>query len=357
MTRFPISSRARLLLSALIAAAILGGFSPRLSKAEELAPDPAKIRDHVAYLASDDLGGRDSGEPGLEIAAEYLARFYAEYGLEPAGDNGTYFQHFTIPQGACFVQDAGAVIEFEKGGEISWTPDAEVAAFGFTDGKTIEAPLAFAGYGITTNEKEKSRGLEYDDYSGLDVKGKVVIILRYTPRYSAADTPFGGRRSRHAPFAAKIDNARKNGAVGVIFVTPTGRPDQDCYGVVHRAAPVVAGLVDLVGHHPLCEQRIERLDRAGRQVPGEVHRTGEEAGIQQVKDRVFDTADVLIDRKPVGGIFGFDRPLRARRVYDQGRRRHPAGGGGRTHRSHRSARVRRRRVVSRFRCAGQILSE
>ena len=237
MTPFPISSRARLLLLALFAATILVGFSPRPAGAEDLAPDTAKIRDHVAYLSSDDLGGRDSGEPGLEIAAEYIARFYAEYGLEPAGDNGTYFQHFTIPQGACFVQDAGAVIEFDKGGELSWTPDTEVAAFGFTDGKTIEAPLAFAGYGITTNEKEKSRGLDYDDYSGIDVKGKVVIILRYTPRYSAAETPFGGRRSRHAPFATKIENARKHGAVGVIFVTPTGRPDQDCYGVVHRAAP------------------------------------------------------------------------------------------------------------------------
>ena len=115
MTRFPISSHARLLLSALMAATLLVGFSPRLSRAEELAPDPAKIRDHVAYLSSDELGGRDSGEPGLEIAAEYIARFYAEYGLEPAGDNGTYFQHFTIPQGACFVQDAGAVIEFKDG--------------------------------------------------------------------------------------------------------------------------------------------------------------------------------------------------------------------------------------------------
>ena len=241
MTRPLISSRNRLLPLTLFAAAFLvvalAGSSQKPAAAEDLAPNSAKIREHVEYLSSDDLGGRDSGEPGLEIAAEYIARFYKSYGLEPAGDNGTFFQYFTIPQGACFVQDAGAVIEFEKGGEISWTPDTEVAAFGFTDGKMIEAPLAFVGYGITTNEKEKNRGLDYDDYNGLDVKGKVVIILRYTPRYSASETPFGGRRSRHAPFATKIDNARKHGAVGVIFATPTGRPDQDCYGVVHRAAP------------------------------------------------------------------------------------------------------------------------
>ena len=241
MTRTLISTRKRQNPAAFFAAALitcsLASWSVNSALADELAPDAAKIRDHVTYLSSDDLAGRDSGEPGLEVAAEYIARFYAEYGLEPAGDNGSYFQHFTIPQGACFVQDAGAVIEFEEGGSVSWTPDSEVAAFGFTDGKTIEAPLAFVGYGITTNEREKSRGLDYDDYAGLDVKGKVVIILRYTPRYSGSENPFGGRRSRHAPFTAKIDNARKHGAVGVIFVTPTGRPDQDCYGVVHRAAP------------------------------------------------------------------------------------------------------------------------
>ena len=241
MTRTLIFIRKRQSLVVFFATALiscaLAGWNVNSVLAEDLAPDTAKIRDHVAYLASDDLGGRDSGEPGLEVAAEYIARFYKKYGLEPAGDNGSFFQYFTIPQGACFVQNAGAVVEFEDGGGLSWTPDSEVAAFGFTDGKTIEAPLAFVGYGITTNEREKNRGLDYDDYAGIDVKGKVVIILRYTPRYSASETPFGGRRSRHAPFTAKIENARKHGAVGVIFATPTGRPDQDCYGVVHRAAP------------------------------------------------------------------------------------------------------------------------
>ena len=249
--------RAAFFAAALISST-LAGWSAKHAAAEELAPDAGKIRDHVAYLSSDDLAGRDSGEPGLEVAAEYIARFYAQYGLEPAGDHGSFFQHFTIAQGACFVQDAGAVVEFEEGGKVSWTPDSEVAAFGFTDGKAIEAPLAFAGYGITTNEKEKSRGLDYDDYAGLDVKGKVVIILRYTPRYSASETPFGGRRSRHAPFTAKIDNAREHGAVGVIFVTPTGRPDQDCYGVVHRAAPRRATMPALYARRAVIDHILRR---------------------------------------------------------------------------------------------------
>ena len=137
MTRTLIFIRKRQSLVVFFATALiscaLAGWNVNSVLAEDLAPDTAKIRDHVAYLASDDLGGRDSGEPGLEVAAEYIARFYEKYGLEPAGDNGSFFQYFTIPQGACFVQNAGAVVEFEDGGGLSWTPDSEVAAFGFTD--------------------------------------------------------------------------------------------------------------------------------------------------------------------------------------------------------------------------------
>ncbi|NRB28787.1 MAG: hypothetical protein HRU37_14045 [Roseibacillus sp.] len=138
---------------ALIAATIVAGFSPQLSRAEELAPDPAKIRDHVAYLASDDLGGRDSGEPGLEIAAEYLARFYAEYGLAPAGDTGTYFQHFTVPHGADFGHLLGAEVLEAGGAPRKLLPVTQVVPFGYGKPGIVEAPVVFAGYGITAPEQ------------------------------------------------------------------------------------------------------------------------------------------------------------------------------------------------------------
>ena len=66
----------------------------------------------------------------------------------------------------------------------------------------------------------------------------------------------------------------------------------------------ISGFVDLMRHHPLREQRAERLDGAGGQMPGLVHRAGEEAGIEEVQDRMLDPADVLIDVHPVGGVFG-----------------------------------------------------
>ena len=212
---------------------------PSSDKRAPLQVNAGGLRDHVEFLARDELIGRDSGEPGLEVAAEYIANFYAKYGLEPAGDNGTYFQHFTVPAGAAFGREAGARVTLEGGAKVRWNAGADVEAFGFRDPALIDAPIVFAGYGITTSAADKRRGLEYDDYAGIDVKDKVVIILRFTPRNKANENPFkaGRRTSPHAPFTAKLENARKRGAVGVVFVTPSGHPDEDPYGISHRASP------------------------------------------------------------------------------------------------------------------------
>jgi Zn-dependent M28 family amino/carboxypeptidase len=206
-------------------------------EARELAVAADNIRGHIRFLASDELVGRDSGEPGLEVAAEYIANAFAQYGLEPAGDNGTFFQHFSVPAGAAFGVDAGARLTLAGGGEVRWTAGGDVEAFGFSDSGLVDAPLAFAGYGITATEAEKARGLDYDDYTGVDVRGKVVILLRFTPQAGGDGGAFGGLRSPHAPFIAKLENAKKHGAAGVVFVSPPGQPEDDTYGLAHRAAP------------------------------------------------------------------------------------------------------------------------
>ena len=215
-------------------------------RTEESRASEQRIRDHVAWLASDELSGRDSGEPGLEIAAEYIANRFRDYGLEPAGDNGTYFQHFTVSGPAAFASIAGA--ELLQGDKVlgdralgdrelgNWVAGADVEAFGFGEPGIVEAPLVFAGYGITTNESDRQRGLVYDDYEGVDVEGKVAIVLRFTPRFGSEDNPFGGRRSPHAPFVRKLENAAKHGAAGVVFVTPPAWPDEDLYGMSYRGS-------------------------------------------------------------------------------------------------------------------------
>ena len=86
-------------------------------------------------------------------------------------------------------------------------------------------------------------------------------------------------------------------------------PDYILGQMIDRAAIAVAGLVDLMGHHALGEKRVEGLDRRRRQMPGDVHRAGKEPAVEQVQDRVFDAADILIDIHPVLGLGHLGRRL------------------------------------------------
>ena len=227
------SSRWALLLVATIALSL----APALA---DDAPSVDRLRKHVAFLASDELAGRDSGEAGLEVAAEYIANRFREYGLEPAGDDGTYFHHFTVPGAPVFTHRAGVRID-RNGKEIEWRDGVDVAPMGIAEpGATSTiasgAPMVFVGYGIRTSAEDEKRGLEYDDYAKVDVRGKVVIVLRFTPQVRES-TAFRGRRSPHAPFVAKLRRARDAGAAGVVFVTPPGEAEEPLVGFARRAAP------------------------------------------------------------------------------------------------------------------------
>lgn len=199
---------------------------PALSAAEPFVVDADRLRDHVRYLASDELAGRDSGEPGLEIAAEYLAREFAAIGLEPAGDGASFFQYFTVPYGAGFGHKPGAILSGDDDFERVWAAWTEAFPLSFgRGGSVVEAPVVFAGYGISTGDsssEEDETSIDYDDFAGVDVKGKVVVILRFSPRSGTESSPLGGRRSTHASLLRKLNLAIRHGAVGVVFTTPPG---------------------------------------------------------------------------------------------------------------------------------------
>ena len=205
-------------LCAILFASLLG---TSLAPAEEVSRE--RLERHVTFLARDELAGRDSGEPGLEVAAEYLAREFQNLGLEPAGDNGSYFDYFTVPYGAEFAGKPGVTVTL-RGAEQRWEPWSDAFPLGFGEGapQIVEAPVVFAGFGISASEEERKNGLDYDDYDGVDVKGKIVVVLRFVPRSGKDGDRFGGRRSEHASFVAKLTRARKAGAAGVVFVTPPG---------------------------------------------------------------------------------------------------------------------------------------
>ncbi|MBA4320934.1 MAG: aminopeptidase, partial [Flavobacterium sp.] len=166
-----------------------------------------ELKQHVIYLASDELEGRKSGSKGNGLAARYIADQFKSYGLLPAGDNQTYFQNFT------FVSDLKmgnnnllAISIGEK--KFLLEPDVDYRPMAFSSDTSISGSLTFVGYGISADT------LHYNDYANIDVNGKVVIILRYSPDGKDQASPF----SEYTAVRKKIMIARDKGALGVIFV-------------------------------------------------------------------------------------------------------------------------------------------
>ncbi|HXG52650.1 MAG TPA: M20/M25/M40 family metallo-hydrolase [candidate division Zixibacteria bacterium] len=183
---------------------LVAAFSGRAPGAAR--PAPAEVLEaHVRYLASDRLAGRAVGTPGIELARDYIAASFARFGLLPGGDHGTYFQRFEVGAGVAVKEPA-----FLRIGEASLRLDDDWFPLPFSASGHVNGELVFAGYGITAKE------YGYDDYEGLDARGKIAIVLRYEP----AGHPFPGspRYSPHAALRAKVANAREHGATGVILV-------------------------------------------------------------------------------------------------------------------------------------------
>jgi Peptidase family M28/PDZ domain/PA domain len=174
------------------------------------AIDATRFLDDVKYLASPEMKGRASGSPELEKAANWLAARYREFGIKPAGTS--YLQAFPITTEAALGK--GNRLQVSEGGHTASLkcPD-EFVPFNFSSSGKLEGGLVFVGYGITAPE------YHYDDYAGLDVKGKIVVVLRHEPQENDTQSVFEGKTmTRHATFANKAANARMHGAAGVILI-------------------------------------------------------------------------------------------------------------------------------------------
>lgn len=184
-----------------------------------------RLKESVTYLASDELEGRGLGTKGIDKAADYLAAEFARLGLKTDLFEGTAFQKFKVTTGAelgpvdankLFLQGPPEKEGAEpKKLELALGKEFTPLAMGGS-GK-VSAPLVFVGYGITAKDLKKD--FVYDDYEGVDVKGKIVVIIRKEPQQENKDSIFDGvASSSHADFREKIANATAHGAVAVILV-------------------------------------------------------------------------------------------------------------------------------------------
>lgn len=165
--------------------------------------------DDVKYLAGDALKGRGDGTPELERAAAYIAEQFQKAGLEPL--RGSYFQPFQAAVGA----DLGPNNRFHlvAPSSRSYQLRRDFIPLSFSTSGEQTAGLAFVGYGITASE------YHYDDYAGVEVRGKAVIVLRHEPQETEEQSLFQGKEfTRHAALVNKAINARNHGAVAMLLV-------------------------------------------------------------------------------------------------------------------------------------------
>jgi Zn-dependent M28 family amino/carboxypeptidase len=174
---------------------------------------PEHIRWHVRFLSHDLLEGRGTGQRGGDIAAEYIATQFAEYGLKPAGDNGSYLQKVPLV-GITTLPETQFSLLPKQGAAMHLKPLDEYVAYDQTQQpqSDVDAEIVYVGYGIEAPE------YNWDDYKGVDVRGKVLLMLVNEP---PSDDPkfFKGKAlTYYGRWTYKYEEAVRKGAVGVILI-------------------------------------------------------------------------------------------------------------------------------------------
>ncbi|MBU1346881.1 MAG: M20/M25/M40 family metallo-hydrolase [Alphaproteobacteria bacterium] len=212
----------RLCLAVLAAGLVSGCASMSGTGAEDGRIDPARLSATVSVLASDDFEGRAPTTPGEDKTVAWIADQFQALGLEPAGDDGGWYQ--TVPI-ARFVQDGPAVITARTGGEtLTLRRGADIIANSQRPQNHItisDAPVVFAGYGVSAPERD------WDDFKGVDLRGKVVLMLVNDPDFEvASDNPtadrFDGRgMTYYGRWVYKFEEAARRGAAAVFVIHET----------------------------------------------------------------------------------------------------------------------------------------
>lgn len=179
---------------------LAGSGSPLLSVGE--------LQGHVGYLASDALAGRRAGTPGAERAALYIVRALSESGLEAAPGYPTYLQTFDFPIGVELGPENRLVVQHGSRLGTVFQPGRDFLPLAGSIADRVVQPVVFAGYGIT------APSIGWDDYAGIDVEGKIVLVLRLSPEGDKPASRFG----RYISERYKAANARAHGARAILFV-------------------------------------------------------------------------------------------------------------------------------------------
>jgi hypothetical protein len=211
-----------------------GGFAMAADYPSEVTAAKAQIKSKalvstIDFLASKFCRGRKTGEPGMDVAIKFITTLLSGANVTPAGEYGGYLQ--TVPLHKLTL-GANVALDIEEhiGGsniKLAAKLQHDFAPISLSAEKEVQSEVVFAGYGITAPE------YKYDDYQGLNVSGKIVLLLRHEPKEKEEGELFeGARMSPHATLLSKIRNAQKHGACGVLVVNdPLNHEDEPGQGI------------------------------------------------------------------------------------------------------------------------------
>ncbi len=254
---------------------------PELAKGKISA---ASYQETVKVLASDKLRGRGTGSPELEKAASYLAGQFKKLGISPA-DGKSYYQRYGVTTNA----------KLGKGNSLDWSSNGgsktvlalseDFQPFNFSGNGKAAGTVVFAGYGITAPE------YDYDDYAGIDVKGKIVLLLRHEPQEFDEKSKFAGKvYTTHAQLQNKAVNAKFHGAKAVVFVNDASNHPSDPDRVEKFSSNVGPNSPDV----PFVQVRAEVAD-AWLKTAGPSLKTWIEEVDKDLKPRPVELSRVTVD--------------------------------------------------------------
>ena len=195
-------------------AGTLAAQQPSASSATRVARalDPRVLQSHLEFLASDALEGRKPGTRGGEAAAQYIASQFHRLGLEPAGDSGTYFQRVPI---IALTPTPSLAVAAPSAMPLTWKDDYVLWSMRNDSSVRVRGDAVFVGYGIVAPE------VGWNDYAGLDVKGKIVVALVNDPGLQDSTLFRGKILTYYGRWTYKIEEARRQGAAGLLMVHTT----------------------------------------------------------------------------------------------------------------------------------------
>jgi hypothetical protein len=264
----------------ILAAVLLASSTPSSSQAVA-----SRTRAHVETLASERLAGREAGSPGERLAADYIAQQLARVGARPLPGRADMFAAFEFTAGS---RDGGSEVTIDRSlpptvpgvvGGITGGVRGSARALSFSDDADVSGEVVFAGYGIVVPE---AQNFGYDSYATLDVKDKIVVVLRYFPE--DADPQTKSILARYSDLRYKAMAARQRGARAMLVMTGPRSPnagelvpmtfDTAIAGSGIPAASITGGLAQNIfaGQKPLADIQKEfdsgNPHAAGFAIPG-----------------------------------------------------------------------------------------